>query len=121
MVSRRSRVQIPPGPPKEALKVVESLRQLGFNTQLLSSEKYVLSSLQTLSDEGVVKVREAFIRNSYARFMKYFFPHQLFGKREAYTKEIRKASLERLAHLIKVCGFLMQTKAYLFWERLRTM
>jgi len=49
------------------------------------------------------------------RFMKYFFPHQLFGKREAYTKEIRKASLERLAHLIKVCDFLMQTKVYLFW------
>jgi len=47
--------------------------------------------------------------------MKYFFPHQLFGKREAYTKEIRKASLERLAHLIKVCGFLIQTKVYLFW------
>jgi hypothetical protein len=42
--------------------------------------------------------------------MKYFFPHQLFGKKEAYTKEIRKASLERLAHLIKVCSVLMQTK-----------
>ena len=83
---------------------------------MLGSEKYVLSKLQTLSDEGVVKVREAFIRNSHARFMKYFFPHQLFGKREAYTKEIRKASLERLAHLIKVCGFLMQTKVYLFWH-----
>jgi len=48
--------------------------------------------------------------------MKYFLPHQLFGKREAYTKEIRKANLERLAHLIKVCGFLMQTKVYLFWK-----
>jgi len=48
--------------------------------------------------------------------MKYFFPHQLFGKREAYTKEIRKASLERLAQLIKVCGLLLQTKVYLFWQ-----
>jgi hypothetical protein len=46
--------------------------------------------------------------------MKYFFPHQLFGKREAYIKEMRKTSLERLAHIIKVCGFLMQTKVYLF-------
>jgi len=46
------------------------------------------------------------------------FSHQLFGKREAYTKEIRKASLERLAHLIKVCGFLMQTKVYLFWAKI---
>jgi len=28
--------------------------------------------------------------------MKYFSPHQMFGKRDAYTKEARKASLERL-------------------------
>jgi energy-coupling factor transporter ATP-binding protein EcfA2 len=104
-------------PPKEALKVVETLHQFRFNTQLLCSEKYVLNRLQTLSCGEVAKVREAFIRNSHARFMKYFFPHQLFGKREAYTKEIRKASLERLAHLIKVCSFLLQTKVYLSWRR----
>jgi len=46
--------------------------------------------------------------------MKCFFAHQLFGKREAYTKETMKASLEKLAHLIEVCGFLLQTKVYLF-------
>jgi len=103
-------------PPKEALRIAETLRQLGFNTQLLGSEKYILSRLQTLSDKEATKIREAFIRNSHARFMKHFFPHQLFGKKEAYTKEIRRASLKRLAHLIKVCGFLMQTKLYLFWK-----
>jgi len=103
-------------PPREALKITETLHQLGFNTQLLGSEKYSLSKLQTLSNKEVTKIREAFIRNSHARFMKYFFPHQLFGKREAYTKEIGKASLERHAHLIKVCGFLLQTKVYLFWQ-----
>jgi ABC-type ATPase with predicted acetyltransferase domain len=106
-------------PSKEAIKIAEILRQLGFNTQLLGSEKYALSKLQTLSDREVGKIREAFIRNSHARFMKYFFPHQLFGKKEAYTEEIRKARLERLAHLIKVCGFLMQTKVYLFWRNKR--
>jgi energy-coupling factor transporter ATP-binding protein EcfA2 len=103
-------------PPREAIKIAEALRHLGFNTQLLGSEKYVLGKLQTLSDKDVAKIREAFIRNSHARFMKYFFPHQLFGKREAYTKEIKKASLERLAHLIKVCSFLKQMKIYLFWK-----
>jgi hypothetical protein len=30
--------------------------------------------------------------------------------------QVGKASLERLAHLIKVCGFRMQTKVYLFWQ-----
>jgi len=104
-------------PPREALRIAETLRQLGFNTQLLGSEKHSLNKLQTLNDKEVTRIREAFIRNSHARFMKYFFPHQLFGKREAYANEIRRASVERLAHLIKVCGILMQTKVYLFWKR----
>lgn len=103
-------------PPKEAQKIAEILHQLGFNTQLLGSEKYVLSKLQTLNDKELAIVKEAFRRNSHARFMKYFLPHQLFGKRQAYQEEIEKVGLERLAHLIKVCGFLLQTKVYLFWR-----
>ena len=103
-------------PPKEALAIAEILQQLGFDTQLLGSEKYVLNKLQTLCDEGLEKLREAFIKHSHGRFMKYFFCHIPFGKKEAYVKEIMKASLERLTHLIKVCGFLMQTKVYLFWS-----
>jgi len=31
---------------------------------------------------------------------------------------LMKASFERLSRLIKVCGFLMQTKVYLFWKNL---
>jgi hypothetical protein len=58
--------------PREALKIAETLHQFRFNTQLLGSEKYILSKLQTLSDEGVVKVREAFIRNSHARYLSLY-------------------------------------------------
>jgi len=104
-------------PPKEALKIAEILQHLGFNIQLLGSEKYVLNKLQTLSGREVAIVRQAFIKHCHTRFMKYFFPHLLFGHKKDYVEEIKKASLERLAHLIKVCGFLMQTKVYLFWEK----
>jgi hypothetical protein len=103
-------------PPKEALAIAEILQQLGFNIQLLGSEKYVLNKLQTLNDEGIEKLREAFIKHCHARFIKYFFCHVPFGKKEVYAKEVMKANLERLAQLIKVCGFLLQTKVYLFWE-----
>jgi hypothetical protein len=37
------------------------------------------------------------------------------GRKEAYVKAVMEASLERLARLIKVCGFLMQNKTHLFW------
>jgi GNAT superfamily N-acetyltransferase len=104
-------------PPKEALAVAETLRQLGFNIQLLGSEKYVLNKLQTLSDEDLEKLREAFTKHPHARFMKYFFPHLLFGHKKVYVEEINKADLERLARLIKVCGFLMQRKVYLLWSK----
>jgi ABC-type lipoprotein export system ATPase subunit/GNAT superfamily N-acetyltransferase len=103
-------------PPKEALAVAEILRQLGFNIQLLGSEKYVSNKLQNLSDKEITVIREAFIKHCHARFMKYFFCHMPFGKREDYIREIRKASIERLARLIKVCGFLIQLKLYMFWK-----
>jgi len=49
--------------------------------------------------------------------MKYFFCHMPLGRKEAYAKAVIEASLERLMCLIKVCGFLMQTKVYLFWQK----
>ena len=103
-------------PPKQALKIAEILQQLSFNIQLLGSEKYVLNKLQALSDKETATIRKAFIKHCHTRFMKYFFPHLLFGHKKVYVEEIKKAGLERLAHLIKVCGFLMQTKVYLFWR-----
>jgi len=104
-------------PPKEALRIAETLQYLGFNIQLLGSQKYVLNKLQTLRGEDLAKVREAFIKHSHTRFMKYFFSHIPYGKKELYVKEIMKANLDKLAQLIKVCGMLMQTKVYLFWQK----
>ncbi|RLI44033.1 ABC transporter ATP-binding protein [Candidatus Bathyarchaeota archaeon] len=103
-------------PPKEALAIAEVLSKLGFNIRLLGSEKYVLNMLNRLSEKEIQTIREAFIKHSHGRFMKYFFCHMPFGRKEAYAKAVRKTSLERLAHLIKVCGFLLQTKVYLFWK-----
>ncbi|MGB9779203.1 MAG: hypothetical protein ACPLW8_07325, partial [Candidatus Bathyarchaeales archaeon] len=98
--------------PKEAIKTAETLQQLGFNIHLLGSEKYVQNKLQSLSRGEIEIIKEAFVKHSHARFMKYFFYHMPFGNKEAYAKEVMKASPERLTKLIKVCGFLLQTKVY---------
>jgi hypothetical protein len=39
-----------------------------------------------------------------------------FGTKDAYVKEIMAADLDKPAHLIIICGFLLQTKVYLFWS-----
>jgi hypothetical protein len=55
-----------------------------------------LSKLQTLSEKEIAIIKEVFIRNLHARFMKYFFPYMLFGTKEAYAKKIMEAYLEGL-------------------------
>ena len=103
-------------PPKEALYITNILQQLGFNLQLLGSERYVLGRLQALGDGDILKIREAFIKQRHTRFMKSFSYHLPFGTKDAYVKEIMAADLNKLANLIRICGFLMQTKVYMFWR-----
>ncbi len=105
---------------KEALQVVAVLKELGFNIELISSRTYVLSKLQSLSNRDIERVRQAFIKFKHVRFMKSFSCHMPFGKKEDYQKKIMKASLEKLTDLIRICGFLMQTKVYLFCRNLCT-
>jgi len=102
-------------PPKQAIALREVLRNLGFNITLLGSEKYVLSQLKYLTDAELSIIRQAFIRNAHLRFMKEFFYHQPYGKRELYQRELQTASLEKLSKLIHVTALLLQTKVYLFW------
>ena len=106
-------------PPKEALAIAETISQLGFNIHLLGSEKYVLNKLQTLSGEDLNKIREAFIKHPHTRFMKYFFSHMPFGRKEAYKKAVMEASSEKLTKLIKISGLLLQTKVYMFYRQKR--
>lgn len=103
-------------PPKHALAIREVLSNLGFNPALLASEKYVLNKLLNLSEEQLQDIRRAFMENVHVRFMKEFFYHQPFGKRELYKEKVQTVSLEKLAKLIHVTALLIQTKVYLFWK-----
>jgi len=103
-------------PPKEDTRIVELLRELGFNEQLLGSEKYVLEKLQSLSGQDVERIKQALVKHSHPRFMRAFSYHLPYGQKQAYRKEMEHLTLQKLTKLIKICGFLMQTKIYLFWK-----
>jgi len=51
--------------------------------------------------------------------MKYFFSHIPFGRKEVYKKALMEASSEKLTKLIKISGFLLQIKVYMFYRQKR--
>lgn len=104
-------------PSKDVLRIVKVLEEVGFKVQLLGSEYYVRDILQELSNKDLEIVREAFARGGHVRFLKYFNSDLPFGHKEDYKKAVYSAGLSKLAGLIKICGFLLQTKVYLFWRR----
>ena len=104
-------------PPKEALRIADKLRELGFNIQMLSSIKYINEKLMSLSEKEINEIKEALIKSSHPRLRKALSMKEPFGKTEEYRQKIREASIEKLAHLIKACGILLQTKTYLFWQK----
>jgi len=104
-------------PPKEALKLLQVLEKLGFNRELLGSSRHVSKTLEDLSQIQVAELKATFARFRHTRFSKSFSYHLPYGTVEMYKRQIQEASLEKLAALIKICGFLMQSKVYLFWGR----
>ena len=67
--------------------VSKALLELGFDVQLLGSERYVQGKLESLHPEQIRKLKEAFIKNKHPRFKKEFAVsrHQPFGKTSDYV------------------------------------
>jgi ABC-type transport system involved in cytochrome c biogenesis ATPase subunit len=94
------------------------LLELGFDLQLLGSERYVKGKLESLNSEQINELKNAFIRNKHPRFKKEFATsrHQPFGKTSDYIACIENADHMKMAKLVKLVGMLLQTKVYLFWK-----
>jgi ABC-type transport system involved in cytochrome c biogenesis ATPase subunit/GNAT superfamily N-acetyltransferase len=104
-------------PPKEALRLLEVLKKFGFNPELLASGRHVKEILEALPEKDIVELRTAFSKNRHMRFSKSFSYHMPYGTVARYQREIKNASLEKLGVLIRICGFLLQSKVYLYWQR----
>jgi len=77
----------------------------------------VLDRVRSLKEEDVGKTGVVFIKNNHPRFSKFFSSGLPFGHMKDYERKVNAATLEQLAGLIKTCGFLMQTKVYVFWRK----
>ena len=99
-------------------KVSKVLLELGFDLQLLGSERYVLGKLESLGTDQMCKLKETFLQSNHPRFKREFAVsrHQPYGKTTDYQIAIQKSEPTKIAKLIKLVGMLMQTKVYLFWS-----
>ena len=100
------------------IKLTQTLSQLGFNLQLIGSQNYVESKLETFNEEQLKVLKTAFIANKHPRFKKEVAPsrHQPYGKTTDYIAYVKTADNPKLARLIKILAMLSQTKVYLFWK-----
>jgi ABC-type lipoprotein export system ATPase subunit/GNAT superfamily N-acetyltransferase len=101
---------------EEAVKIAAVLQTLGFQITMLSSSSYVLTKLGTLNQQDLEKIQQAFIKFRHVRFSKALSEKTPFGNKSTYTKKIKAADSTTTANLINICGLLLQTKAYLFWQ-----
>ena len=87
----------------------------------LGSQNHTLNKLQSLSGQDVERIKQVLVKYSHPRFMKAFSYRLPYGQKQAYIDKMENLDLERLAHLVRICGFLMQTKVYLVWEEERAL
>jgi ABC-type ATPase fused to a predicted acetyltransferase domain len=92
--------------------------KLGFNLQLIGSQQYVLSVLQSLNEKQIIQLKTAFAASKHPRFKREVASsrHDPYGKTAEYIKYVQEADHQKLAKLIRILAMLSQTKVYLLWE-----
>jgi len=102
------------------LEAVEKLRTLGFNPIFLSSEKGNLEKLQKMPAHEVEQVKNIFkevSRSSGVYRKRIMSVREAYLTHEQFCTRVDRASLEKLARMLRILGFLTQTKVYLYWKR----
>jgi ABC-type ATPase with predicted acetyltransferase domain len=100
-------------------KISKILENLGFNLQLLSSERYVEQKLEALAHDKIELLKNTLSKSNHPRLKKEFASarHTPFGKTSDYICYVKTANSRKICKLMRVLAMLLQTKVYLFWSR----
>jgi hypothetical protein len=111
--------EITPNP--QILTVVEKLRALNFSPIFLTSERTNLNKLQNMTEIEVSKVRTAIkeVKDIYRK--RVTGTKQEFLNKEEYKDIVDAADTAKLAKMLRILGFLTQTKVYLLEKRNKKM
>ena len=66
----------------------------------------------------IMKCREILAKLRSPRLHKFADSHAPYGRAARYRDAVEKASLEKLAKMLKALSFLAQTKVYMLWKSL---
>jgi ABC-type ATPase with predicted acetyltransferase domain len=99
------------------LKVVDKLRKFNFNPVFLTSEKANLNKLQNMTEKEVEGVRTVIKEVTGIYRKRITGARQAFLKKQEYEAIVDAADIIKLAKMIRILGFLTQSKVYLFWKK----
>ena len=106
-------------PNQAVLEAIEKLRKLGFNPVFLSSEKYNMHQLRALRAVSQVKTILKNLSKAVGIYRKRLWSsHKAYMPKEEFNNCVNKASLKKLAKMLRILSFLTQTKVYLFWKNI---
>jgi ABC-type lipoprotein export system ATPase subunit/GNAT superfamily N-acetyltransferase len=103
-------------PDPQMLKVAENLGTFGFNPVFLTSERTNLNKLRDMKGEEVRGVKAALKGVSGIYRKRIASSSRAFLKKEEYQALVDSADVKKLAKMLRILGFLTQTKVYLFWK-----
>ena len=104
-------------PNPHILKIVEKLRAFNFNPVFLTSERMNRNKLQTMTETEVSKVRMVIKQVTGIYRKRIAGTKQAFLNKEEYEAIVDAADNIKLAKMLRILGFLTQTKVYLFWKK----
>jgi hypothetical protein len=106
-------------PDQSVLNAINNLRTLGFNPVLLTSEKTNTNKLQNMTTTEINKTKTALkqVKGIYAK--RVASTKKAFLKKQEYHNIVDEADNQKLAKMLRILGFLTQTKVYLLWKHNR--
>jgi len=108
-------------PDPRIVSAIQELKPLGFNLIFLSSENYNLQKLR--SPSALKDIKEFFIEHSKTWSV---LRKRLISRGEAYVTvpdfcdRVAAAGPEKIAKMLRILSFQVQTKVYLFWSASRS-
>ncbi|MCW4016798.1 MAG: ATP-binding cassette domain-containing protein [Candidatus Bathyarchaeota archaeon] len=104
-------------PNPQVTKTVEKLADLNFNPVFLTSEKANINKLQNMTKTELNKVRDIIkeVKGIYRK--RVAGTKKPFLNNKEYANIVDNADTTKLAKMMRIIGFLTQTKVYLFWKR----